>query len=255
MIRKLWLAALIVPAFFCAAASAQTADDVIQKNIAARGGLDKIKAINSIRMSGKALVGPGIPAPITISVARPGHLRFELQVQGKSFIQAYDGAEGWTVNPFSGSSDAQKMSADELKEVQDQADMLEGPLVDYKTKGHAVELLGKEDFEGTEVYKLKLTKKNGDIAYIFIDASSHLELKETGKRKTPDGNEIEVESIAGDYKAVGGVLFAHSIEAKANGQTQFQATFDKVEINPTIEASFFKMPAAAPAPAAPAAKP
>jgi outer membrane lipoprotein-sorting protein len=181
-------------------------------------------------------------------------VRLELEVQGKSFVQAYDGSEGWTINPFSGSSAAEKMSADDTKDAEDQADSIEGALIDYKAKGHAIELMGKEDFEGTPVYKIKLTKKNGDIAYIFIDAANYLELRETGKRKSPEGNEIEVESLPGDYKAEGGVLFAHTLEAKANGQTQFQATFDKIEINPTIEPSTFKMPAAAPAPA-PAAKP
>jgi outer membrane lipoprotein-sorting protein len=254
MIRKLWLAALIVPALFCAVASAQTADDVAQKNIAARGGLDKIKAINTIRMSGKATVGPGLQAPITLSAARPNSVRIQLEIQGKSLIQAFDGTEGWLVNPFSGSSEPQKMSADDQKDAEDQADAIDGSLVDYKAKGSTLELMGKEDYEGTGVYKLKLTKKSGDVSYLYIDATNYLELRETGKRKTPDGNEVEVESIPGDYKAEGGVQFAHSLEVKSGGQTQFQATFEKIEINPTIEASTFKMPAAAPAPA-PAAKP
>jgi hypothetical protein len=160
-------------------------------------------------------------------------------------VQAYDGTSFWSINPFTGSSEPQKGSEDEVREAKDDAD-LDGELVDYKAKGNTVELVGKEDFEGTSVYKLKVTAKNGDVGYYFLDAGSFLSLKEAAKRKI-QGTEVEIESLPSDYKAVNGVMMAHSLEQKVNGKTAAQMTFDKIEANTKIDDSIFKMPAKAPA--------
>jgi outer membrane lipoprotein-sorting protein len=245
MIRSLLFAVLFAIPLFCAAASAQTSsaptvDEVINKHIAARGGLDKMKAISTVRMSGTATIGPGIQAPVVLQLKRPGEVRMEITVQGKALVQATDGKTAWTISPFEGSSDPQTVSAEDAKDLDEQADF-DGPLVDYKAKGHSVELIGKEDFEGSPVYKVKLTLKGGDVQYIYIDADSFLELKETTKR-TQQGKEIELESYPSNYKAIGGVLFPHAIETKANGQPAFQVTLDKIEVNTPIEDTAFKMP-------------
>lgn len=236
-------AGLLLAGLMGTAAWAQTADEIIAKNLEAKGGLDKIRAVQSMRITGKMMVGPGMEAPMVIETSRPHKVRMEFTFQGMTGIQAYDGKAGWSVMPFMGKKDPEPMSADDLKQAEEQADM-DGPLVDYKEKGHTVEYLGKDEVEGTPVHKLKVTKKNGDIQTLYLDADSFLEIKAEGKTKVR-GQEIEGETTFGDYKEVGGLIMAHSIQSKMKGGPgQGQTiTFEKIEINPDIPASRFEMPA------------
>jgi outer membrane lipoprotein-sorting protein len=240
--RTLALAALLV-ALSCFSAKAQTADELIKKNIQARGGIEKVKALKSVKASATITQG-GLEIPLVLQQKRPSSFRVEITFQGKTQIQAYDGVNGWKIDPFQGSSDPEKMTDDELKEAQEQAD-LDGSLVDYKEKGHTVELMGKEDVEGTPAYKLKVTLKNGDIRYIYLDAANSLEIKITSKRKTP-GGEIEIDSYPGNYKEVSGVIFPFSIENKTGGQTIYTITISKVETDVPIDDAIFKMPTKGP---------
>jgi outer membrane lipoprotein-sorting protein len=249
--KRKTLACLFLAGLIGSAAWAQTADEIIAKNIEAKGGRDKMKAVQSIRMSGKMTMGGGMEAPVIMEMARPNKLRMEFTFQGMTGVQAYDGKTGWAVMPFMGKKDPEPMSGDDLKQVEDQAD-IDGMLVDYKEKGHQVEYLGKSEVEGTPVHKLKITKKNGDIATLYLDADSFLEIKAEGKTKMR-GQEIEGETTFGDYKEVNGMVIAHSIQSKMKGgpgpgQT---ITFEKIEINPDIPASRFDMPAKAETPAPP----
>lgn len=240
MIRKLlgsFFALAVLPAI---QASAQTVDELIKKNIDAHGGSQKLKAVKSAKSSGKITL-QGLEIPMTVIQKRPGMARMDLTFQGKSMVQAYDGENGWKIDPFQGSSEPEKVAGDELKELQEQSD-LDGALVDYKDKGHTVELIGKEDMEGTPVYKLKLTLKNGDVRHIYLDADNYLELKVTSKRKTP-GGEIEVDTYLGNYKPLNGLVFPFSMESKVKGQTVSQFTIDKVELDVAIDDALFKMPA------------
>lgn len=223
----------------CAAASAQTVDEVIQKNIQARGGMEKLKAITSLRVTGKVHT-EGMQIPLRIQFKRPGMVRAEASVQGLSFVKAYDGETAWQIDAFEGKPDAEKAPDDEAKSIIDMGD-LDGPLVDYKLKGNTVELLGKEELEATPVYKLKVTRKNGDVIFIYIDCQSYLELKASAKRKE-QGKEFVEDEYYSDYKPVNGVMVAHSIETRVNGQPEDQITFDKVEVNVAIDDAIFKMP-------------
>jgi len=233
---------------FCAAAllavsvSAQTADELIEKNIKAKGGADKLKSLQSVKLTGKMKMGP-IEAPFTVVKKRPENFRLEFTVQGMTGIQAYDGSTGWMVMPFMGKKDPEQMSADMLKEFKEEADF-DGPMVDYKAKGNKVEYLGKEDVQGTPAYKLKVTTKDGNESTVYLDAESYLEIKTESKRKI-QGQEIESETTLGDYKDVGGgLLFPMSIESRAKGKEGSQSiTIEKVELNPTtVDAAIFHMP-------------
>ncbi len=239
--RSLILATVLAVAT-SATAHAESVDDIIAKNIAARGG-DKLKAVETLRLTGKMVVGPGIEAPFTIEIKKPGRLRFEITVQGMTIVQAADGDMGWTIQPMTGKKDAERMSPDDLKEAQDQADF-EGPLVDYKKKGHKVELAGKEKVEGTDAYKLKVTKKNGDIEYIYLDADAFVEIKTEGKRMVR-GTPVDFDSTSGDYKQVSGVMFPFAAEFGAKGE-HVKMSFSKIEVNPKIDDTRFKMPAPSP---------
>ncbi len=230
------------------AASAQTVDEIIAKNIEARGGKAKIQAVKSAVFVGK-MTAQGMEAPITLKWERPNKVRMEFTLQGMTGIQAYDGETGWMVMPFLGKKDPEKMTADDLKDIQDMADLFDGPLMDYAAKGHQVELIGKESVEGTEAYKLKLTRKTGDVSMVYIDAEAFLEIKSVGTRKTPQG-ELEIESAQGDFKEIDGLLFPMSMESKPKGAPAGQTiTVEKVELNAAVQATDFAMPAVAPAPA------
>jgi outer membrane lipoprotein-sorting protein len=221
-------------------AQAQTADELVAKNIAARGGLDKLKAVQTVRMTGKMTMGP-MEAPFTLEMKRPKNLRAEFVVQGMTGVQAYDGKTAWFVMPFMGKKDPEVAPADETKQADEQADF-DGPLVDYKTKGNTVELVGKEKVEGTDVYKLKVTLKGGEVRYLYLESDSFLEIKTEAKR-TVRGNDVEFESSIGDYKEISGLMIPFSIENSPKGSPQKQKiTFDKVEFNVPIEDTRFKMP-------------
>jgi outer membrane lipoprotein-sorting protein len=240
MLRKCLLSLMALAALAWPAA-AQNVDEIIAKNIQAHGGLEKLKAVKAMRMTGKISLGQGLEAPAVIEQKRPNSFRLELTLQGLTLVQAYDGKAGWQIIPFGGKKDPEPMGEDELKAAAEQADF-DGPLVEYKEKGHQVELLGKEQVEGTDTYKLKVTLKNGDVRYLYLDTDSYLEIKSEGKR-TVRGTEVEGETAIGDYKEVGGLLLPHSIEAGAKGVPQKQKiTIEKVELNPTIDDSRFKMP-------------
>jgi outer membrane lipoprotein-sorting protein len=239
MIRRALVLVFPLALLMCAQASGQTVDDVIKKNIDAKGGVQKLKAIKSIKATAKIIQG-GLEIPLTLQQKRPNMARVDMTIQGKQMVNSYDGETGWKIDPFQGSSEAEKVAGDELKELQEQAD-IDGPLMDYKTKGNTVELVGKEDVEGTPAYKLKLTLKSGDVRNIYIDADNYLELKINSKRKTP-GGEFEIDQYVGNYKPIDGVMFAFSIDTKVKGQTVSQIVIEKIELGSAIEDSAFKMP-------------
>jgi outer membrane lipoprotein-sorting protein len=228
---------------FGSAALAQSAgpnvDEIIKKHHDAQGGLEKMKAVKSIRQSGKINV-QGLELPVVMEQKRPGSFRLDISVQGMQMVQAYDGKVGWVIQPGP-NKNAEPMGEDDLKDAQEQADM-DGPLVDYKEKGSKVELVGKEPVEGTDAYKIKVTLKSGDTRTFYLDADSWLLIKSESK-STVRGTERETETAVGDYKEVGGVLYPHSIEQGVKGTAQkAKIVIDKIEINPTIEDARFKMP-------------
>lgn len=227
---------------FTLTTSAQTLDEIIAKHIQARGGEEKLKAVKTVKQNG-VFIQQGQEVPILLQNKRPSSIRFELSIQGTKIIQAYDGQTGWAVSPFLGTKEAQKLSDDQLKDIVDQAD-IDGPLVDFKGKGHSVSLVGKEDLEGSPVYKLKVDKKNGDTSFIFIDTGNYLEIKSAQKNKLPNGQELEVESYSSDYKTVEGVTFPHSIEIKTP-QGSVQIKINKIEVNTEMDDNLFKFPVSA----------
>jgi outer membrane lipoprotein-sorting protein len=242
MIRKTF-AWLLVAGLSCAAAWAQTADEIIEKHLQAMGGKEKLKAVQTQRITGKMVLGQGMEAPFTMEMARPNRMRMEFTFQGMTGVQAFDGKTGWSVMPFMGKTEPEAMPDEDVKKMEEQAD-IDGLLMNYKEKGRQVEYVGKEELEGTPVHKLKVTQKNGDVVHLYIDAEQFLALKQTGKSKVR-GQEVESETVFGDFKTVEGLVVPHSIEQKVPGMPGGMVmTISKVEINPTVDASRFAMPAA-----------
>ncbi len=226
---------------FSLSVKAVTVDELVKKNIQARGGLKNMLAIKSVKMTGKITSGP-MEMPMTLYWSRPGKLRMEMSLQGQNIVQAFDGKIGWMIMPMMGSSEPQKMPKDELDEIKTQAEeMIEGPLVDYKKKGHQVELLGKEDMQGTETYKLRIKLKSGKERTYYLDVDSGIDLKTTEKIKR-QGIEVVQHSYLGDYQKVGGVMVPHTIDTKGADGHGAQITIEKVEINPKLKADLYTLP-------------
>src|SRR4029077_19373837 len=146
----------------------------------------------------------GMELPVTLMQKRPKSFRMEFSMQGMTGMQCFDGKNAWMVMPMMGSKDPQAMGTEESKMMDEQAEF-DGPLVDYKEKGNTVELVGKEQVEGADAYKVKCTLKNGDVRTYYLDAETYLEIKMESKR-TVRGTEVEGESYLSDYKEVEGLM-------------------------------------------------
>ena len=231
-------------------AQAQTLDEILAKNFTAKGGLPKIRAVQSLRVTAKITLGPGMEAPATIEQKRGDKVRLDITFQGMTLTpMALNGTTGWKLMPIQGNPNPEPLSPEEMKDAIEQAD-IDGFLVDYKTKGHTVEYLGKEKVEGTEAYKLKVTLRSGDVRTVYIDTDSNLEIKIDAK-SLRRGVEVEGNTILGDYKEVEGLVMAHSIDAGQKGNPGRQViTITKVEINPKLDDARFVMPAKKETPAA-----
>jgi outer membrane lipoprotein-sorting protein len=231
---------LIVSLFvaFCLPLSAQTVDEIVSKYTQAHGGLEKLKSISSMKLSGKILGEAGAEVAVTVQKKRPNFLRVDSIYRGKNAVQGYDGKTGWET-PLLG-LDTLEVTEDQLKEIREDADF-DGPLIDYREKGNTIELMGKENVNGAPAYKLKVALNNGDIQYFSLDTGNGLEVKEAKKVKRQD-KEVEIEIFFSNYKQVNGLTLPFSIKTKTKGEPEKQITIENVETNLVLDDSIFKMP-------------
>jgi len=223
-------------------AYAQTADELVNKNIQAKGGLEEIHAIKSIRITGKLSGGGGFTAATLQENQRPNLVRETFSLQGMTAVTAYDGATGWQIQPFEGHKDPELMGEDDLRDLLLDADF-DGPLVDYKEKGNTVEYMGHDVVDGDDALRLKVTLKNGDIIYYFLDPDTYLEIrKEIQEFIRGSVRESVVEM--GSYKPVAGVMYPYSFSqgSKSNPAAQ-TTTVEKIEVNVPIGQADFAVPA------------
>jgi len=238
-------AALIAPPAFAQEQKAPTLDELVTKNIEAKGGAEALRALQSLRYSGKMLVNEGqVQLAYNEIKKRPGEVRTEAALQGMTAVQAYDGKEGWKISPFQGRKDPEKMSGDDVKSLIEEAE-IDGPLVDWKSKESTVEYLGREDVDGTLAYKLKVVRKNGDVNFVYLDPDHFLEIRILTQR-VEHGAQVEVETDLGDYEKIGGVFVPFSIEAGRKGDPDKQKiVIDKAEPNVPVDDAVFHFPVGA----------
>ena len=247
------LFALTALVLFSIPLTAQTADEIVGKYVKAIGGMDKINALKTLQRSGKFTGGGGFEARLTQENKRPEMVREDFLIQGMDGVTAYDGKNGWKIDPFQGKKDPEPLGEDELKDIIADADF-DGPLVNYAAKGNKVEYAGTEPVEGTDAYKLKVTLANGEVRYYYMDTDYYVPIKVETKRMIR-GAEREFESSLGDYKEVNGVYFPWSIESGLKGSPQKgKVTFDKITANGDLSDSRFIPPVAGAKPPAPEAK-
>lgn len=234
--------ALFAAAVLAQAPSQPTVDELVAKNIEARGGASALRDLQSLHITGKLLVQQGqIELTYGQTKKRPDAVRSEASLQGMTQIQAYDGKEGWRVSPFFGRKDPERMSADDIKALLEDTE-IDGPLVDWKEKGSTVEYLGTEDVDGTPAHKLKVVRKNGDVSFVYLDPDHFLDIRiVTGRMR--HGAYEEVETDLGDYEKAGGVFLPTSIEVGHKGAPDKQKTIiDKVEANVPVDDTIFRFP-------------
>lgn len=243
---KKTIALLLVAFMTVLHTTAQTADEIIDKHFAAIGGKAKLASLKTMKFNANIEIMPGQKAPVLMTMKDGNKMRFDLDLQGMKMTNAFDGTIGWMINPFGGKTEPERMPEEAVKELKKQADF-QGPLFDYQKKGSTVKFIGKEDMEGTEVYKLQLNEKDGDVTYYFIDAESHLLLKESQKVKIED-KETETSTLMSNYKMVDGLLFPFTVESRSGSgdNSQGQAiNIEAIEINIPVEDKIFMMPAPA----------
>ena len=265
--------ASILPLTSQAQTASLTAAQVVEKNIAARGGLQAWRGLQTMEWTGKLDAGGGdsaarsrrvalapssnmnhpamnatdgkteqVQLPFTLYMKRGRKSRIELEFAGKKPVQVYDGTNGWKDRPFLNREDVEPFTADELKAEAQKSD-LDGPLVDYAAKGTKIESAGVEKIEGHDCYKLKLTLKNADVQYVWIDTQSFLDVKVSGTPRRMDGRMHNVYIYQRDFKTVQGLVFPQVLETAVDGyRDTHKMVIESLVINPKLDDSLFKKP-------------
>lgn len=231
--------AAVLLAAAATAAPAPTADAIVADYVAARGGIAKIRAIRSLRQKGRAFAGAGREAIVLRELKRPDKSRFEFTTQGVTGVFVAAGGKGWKVSPFDGDLEAKPLSEDAVAEAMEQTD-IEGPLVDWKAKGHSLKLAGRETIDGREAYKLELTLASGGLRHEYIDVKTHALIR-TDSTRTIRGREVGIQTVFRDHKKTSGVLFPRTVEVVAVGRPQkLRVVVESVEVNPPIADARFE---------------
>ena len=224
-------------------ACAATVDELIAKNVAARGGADKLQAIKTLKMQGQVIAGGGFKLSYVEYLKRPDKLRQEASVQGLTQVQSWDGQQGWSIQPFGGRKDPIPMSADDAKELSEGAD-IDGAWVNAAAKGNKVIYLGTEDVDGTNAHKLQVQLKDGNTLIVYFDPDAYLPIREIARR-TVRGTQQVTQTDFGDYERVDGVYFPFAISTGPKGTPPDQMTqiaISKAEANVPVEDSIFAFP-------------
>jgi len=254
------------------------AASIIEKNVAARGGLEAWRAVHTMSMSGsidagkatnpasarvamqrsagrtsaerrlavlesgKEETGKTVQLPFVLEMERPRKARLEIQFDGQTAVQVFDGTNGWKLRPFLGRHEVEVYTTEERQAAAEQQD-LDGPLIDYAAKGNTVELEGTEQVEGRDTYKLKLTLKDGQVRHVWIDAQTFLDSKMEGSPRRLDGKYHPVETYFRDYRSVDGLMIPYVVETRVQGvEGSERISVERVVVNPKLGASRFTRP-------------
>jgi hypothetical protein len=259
-----------------------TAAQIVEKHVAARGGLTAWRSLQSLTLSGKMDVGSGdstvrsknfvraeaatthkkrtapsaadqsasevktqVQLPFTLEVKRPRKSRLELEFAGKTAVQVYDGKNGWKVRPYLNRNDVEPFTANEIK-TEERWTGIDGPLVDYAAKGTSVALEGVEAVEGHDAYKLKLALQDGSTQHIWIDAKSFLDVKVEGSPRRMDGHMHSVYVYQRDFRTVQGLMIPFQLETAVDGyRDTHRMVIEKAAVNAQVNDARFTKPGGA----------
>ncbi len=280
MFRKPFLLFLVLSLTFFSALSsvAQTAKltaaQIVEKNVAARGGLQAWRGVKTMTWSGKIDAGAGdsaarsrrfaqgkmsptsnmehgkmdadkqVQLPFTLEMKRPRKSRMEIEFAGKTAVQVYDGSNGWKLRPYLNRNDVEPFTADETKAESEKGD-LDGYLIDYAAKGSKVDLEGTEKVEGHDAYKLKVTTKSGQVQYVWVDTQSFLDVKLSGTPRRMDGKMHNVSVYQRDFRNVQGLMIPFVIETAVDGYREtHKIALETATVNPKLDDALFTKPQA-----------
>lgn len=218
-----------------------TADELIKNTIETMGGAEAMAELENMRMTAIISMGP-MELPGTMYSARPNLQHMKLNIQGKELVQAYDGETAWMINPFEGGDSAQKMPEEEAKQLTEST--FEAGYINYEKKGNKVALEGKETIEGTEVYKLKLTKANGSVEYHYFDTEIFIPIMQSSEVQAGPQKGQFSQNFFSDFQEVNGVMMPFFMESKLKGESFQKITIETIEANVEIADGLFTMPMA-----------
>jgi len=226
-------------------AHALTAPELVARNIEAKGGAAALKSVKALRREGRLVINGGqFVLELRETKQRPDSIRTEVSMQGLSQVQAYDGKEGWRIDPFNGRKDPERMPADDVAEYAEDAS-IDGALADAAAAGSPIEYLGTEDIDGTPAHKLKVTRKDGGLQYVYLDPDYFLEIRVESQRVVRGVKRTTV-SDYGNYEKVGGVFWPLSIESGIKGDNDpAKFEYESAVVNPEVAADYFSFPVAA----------
>ena len=216
-------------------AAQQSVDELIARNLEAKGGQAKLGAVQSIKQVAQASMS-GMTATMTVYTKRPNRVRQEVKVGGQTMISAFDGVTTWVVNPMVGSDRPIAVTGPQADMLREQGDF-DGPLVDYKTKGYTVELVGPESLGERKVNHLRVVSPSRQIVHLYLDASTNLEAK-----RSTEVESLKLEQELGDYRPVDGVMIPFHIRLLVNGVPQMEMKVDSVQFNVALDDAIFRMP-------------
>jgi len=257
-----------------------SAAQIVDKHVAARGGAQAWKAVQTLQLSGKLEAGRGdsytrsmgyvrtnksagkgghppvaaaagngkdageqVLLPFTLDMKRPHLSRMEVEFAGKTAVQVYDGTQGWKLRPYLNRNDVEPFTPEETRSADAAREDLEGPLVDYAAKGTKVEFEKVEAVEGKEAYKLKLTMKGGAVRHVWIDANSFLDVKRDGVPRRMDGKMHDVYVYQRDFRKVEGVMIPFVVETAVAGYPDtHKMLIEKAAVNPKLDDALFTKP-------------
>ena len=231
----------------CAAPERQPAaepsvDEIVASHLAARGGEEKLKALRSIRETGTVTASDGRVAHAVREVQRPGLFRLEFSYQGTKSVFAHDAEGGWQVAPLVGEFEPRRVPPEQdAAGGVDQLD-IEGPLVDWRAKGHRVELAGREKLAGGEAFRLKVTLAGGVVRHDYVDVATR-QVVRTDATRIVQGRPAELRNAFSDFRAVGGIVFPHRIESSSPDRPRtITIVVESIELDPAIDPARFRFP-------------
>ena len=217
------------------AAAPQSVDEVIARNLEAKGGLARMRAIQTVKQTRRMNL-QGIDSPVTAYTKRPNLVRQEVSAGGKLVVMAFDGTTPWIVNPLAGTSSPVQLMGPQADAIRQDSDF-DGPLVDYRSKGTSIELVGTEPLGAGKAYHLKVTSRTGFVQHYYLDTETALEVK-----VVLEAGETTIEQELSDYREVEGIKIPFLVRMSANGVRQGEIRVEKVEFNVTLDDAIFRMP-------------
>jgi hypothetical protein len=243
-----------------------TAEQIVDKNVAARGGLTAWRGVQTLEMKGKMQAGgnnrpslsvPGarkeaqvvaprpteqVELPFVMDLERGRKKRVEIEFNGQTAIQVYNGTQGWKLRPFLNRHQVETYTPDELKSASADAD-LDGLLIDYAAKGSKVELAGVDQVQGHDAYNLTVTGKNGTARHVWVDANTFLEIRVEGTPRRLDGKYHPVSTYLRDYRSVNGLMMPFLLETAVEGvKDNERIEIENIVSNPKLDETKFAMP-------------